>query len=370
MQIESNKPSAHYWIAPQLRRCLYYALVSIPLLAGVAIWVNRFLGQPNVVGPTISELVIFSVAELTLLLPLTWKLCVDERGIARRFLGRWDFWTWDDFASGRIEKRDRYTFYDPTRPWWRRKLRLDCMATKERGTLVRQINEHYRLPPPPEVPESITIKYGLWRSTTFDGNGIHHTIRSQPREYLWSDVARVRITRLEPLRRDFSMLQIFFPDEELKLQFVSHQGGRSPTWRGPEADVIAEFLQKHLSPARVDVDIAGERPSRREDVEAMLATAKRQTKELNWCLGICIALLLPAFVWMALDRGILPAAIMFAGYGLVIVPVCWSAVGHRRRQVAQLDQWLSTFKGAGSPDAGLRTGSIHDTQHRRAEFPF
>ena len=164
------------------------------------------------------------------MVPLSWKLTNDGQGIARRRLWLWDSWSWDAFASGRVAKQGRHTFHDPARPWWCRKLRLDHIASNELKELVREINSHYRLPPPPSLPEAITIKYGYWRSTTFDARGVHHAIRGQPREYFWSEVSRIRITRLEPVRRDFEKLQIFLPEEELLLQYVSHQGGRSAMW--------------------------------------------------------------------------------------------------------------------------------------------
>jgi hypothetical protein len=339
MKSQTGQSCRCYRIASQLRRCLYYLLVSIPLLAGVGIWVHHFVGQPNGARP-FAALVVFFILELACAVPLTWKVCVNEHGISRRLVIWWDEWTWDQFASGTIDKQSGYAFRDSTRPWWRRKLRLGFVDIHERAALIAQINRQYRLPPFPELPESITVKYGLWRSTTFDANGIQHTIRSQPREYLWSDVHRVRITRLEPLRRDFEVLQVFLPDEELKLQIVQHQGGRSPTWRGPEAEVITEFLRQHLPENRVDVDLVGERPTRREDVEALLADERKQSKQLYWCLRICAALLVPAFAWMAIDEGLLRAAIVAAWYSIICVPVSWSVIQIRRRRILQLEAWL------------------------------
>jgi hypothetical protein len=62
---------------------------------------------------------------------LRWKVRIDDRGISRRWLYRWDHWPWDHIASGRIEKRHPHTLYDPSRPWWRRRLSLEILAAAD-----------------------------------------------------------------------------------------------------------------------------------------------------------------------------------------------------------------------------------------------
>jgi hypothetical protein len=332
-----------YRIAPEYRRCLIYCLLAIPLWGALAIW----LPQPRAQGGLAEQVILvalLSVVGLALLAPLVWRLDIGQRGITRRRLWGCDHWSWADFASGTIEKHDRFTLRAPMRPWWRRRLRLNYLAAADRQQLLDRINVHYRLPPAPQLPESITIRYAWKREATFDAGGIHQLVRGQPRKVLWNEVIRLRITRLEPFRRDFSSLQLYLPDEKLTLRIVSHQAGRSPSWRGPEAEVIAEFLLRYMPPDRVDVDIDGERPSRRQDVTEMLAETRSRKRAFRTWIAVYAALLLAVIVWMAVDQGALKALFHASYVAILFVPVIWSFDQQTRHQIAQLEQWLASFE--------------------------
>jgi len=118
-------------IMPELRRSAYYVLAAGVPLALVAYWVAADIGKMGFV---------FLLC-MTMIVPIRWALRIDNQGIARRLLFRWDVWTWADFSSGRIEKRHPHTLVDPERPWWRRKLSLEYMAEKKLAKIRKNDRE-------------------------------------------------------------------------------------------------------------------------------------------------------------------------------------------------------------------------------------
>ena len=170
------------------------------------------------------------------------------------------------------------------------------------------------------------------------------SVRGRQHEYSWREVQRVRVVRVEALRQDFVKLQVFLPDEELALQYVSHQGGRSQTWRGEQAEVIAEFLQQRVSPDRFDVDIVGECPHRREDAESMLVEASERLRSIHWCLACFAPLTVAAFAWTALDGSIWKALILYGGMCLIFVPLFAFVLRRLHKDVEQCRQWLTKLE--------------------------
>ena len=162
-------------------------------------WVSRHVRGESF-GSAAAFGTFLTLACLTMVLPLRWALRIDHEGITRRRWFAWsDLWTWADFASGRIEKRDSYTLLDPARPWWRRKLCLDFLAGDDIRRAIAHINVHYRLPDPPQLPDELRIKIGLRLSVRFDALGIQLQRAKECREYRWRDVRRVHIVRWDPL---------------------------------------------------------------------------------------------------------------------------------------------------------------------------
>ena len=102
MMIESPSTEPRcYRVLPELRRGAIYVMVASPLLCAVCFWVAHFIAQRDVICVACSCSLLLLLG-LAMVLPLRWALCVDNQGIARRLVFRWDLWTWRDLASGRI----------------------------------------------------------------------------------------------------------------------------------------------------------------------------------------------------------------------------------------------------------------------------
>ncbi|MGO8744618.1 MAG: hypothetical protein ACLQNE_01390 [Thermoguttaceae bacterium] len=339
-------------ISPERRRCVYYVLASSIPLALVAFWVNELVGNKapaSWVGPSVSVLLLW----MAMIVPLRWAMRIDDQGIARRLLFRWgDPWTGADFASGRIEKRYPHMLYDPARPWWRRRLSLDSLAATDIARAMQRINIYYRLPSPPQLPDVLQIKYGFRRSARLDASGIHLQGAHEFREYLWSDVRRVHITRMDPVRRDFKSLEIALPDRELELKLISTEYGTSPSWRGATAEVVNEFLVRHVPSQRIETDVAGERPARRSDVEKQLAKAKEDRRGPFRCLLIFGPFLVALMIWTAIAESVFKAAFMTALLAIPGVPLFWFVLREHRSRCLKLERQLASFDGV---DSGATT---------------
>ena len=204
-------------MAPEYRRCAIYGMTGCALAAIVVFWLENVLdvvAHPS--GATVLY-VILAVTGLALLLPLHWRLRVDGSGIARRGMFRWDVWSWGDFASGRIEKRPSFTFIDPERPWWSNRLNIAPLARPDLQEVIRFINKYYLLPAPPVVSIPLVVEYGFRRTAEFDHCEIRLKVRGERFSFNWTDVMRLHITRFDPLRRDFTALELELPGHEIKL---------------------------------------------------------------------------------------------------------------------------------------------------------
>lgn len=276
--------------------------------------------------------------------PLRWKLRVDELGIVRRLLLRWDRWEWADLATGRVLKQHPYTLYDPQRPWWRRKLRLEYMAPADIQEVITAVNTHYKLPAPPEVPDAVTIKYGIRRSVTFDDDGIHLKIGGRVREYTWRELRSIHVVRIEPLRRDFTNLWIELPDEEIELTLVTHQGGTTPSWRGATAEELNEYLIHSPAADRMHVTIAGEPLSRPKHIEFKLRKAEKARRDLLIMVAIFTPMMVVVLVWMAIEDGLFKALLMSAMTALVFGPVFVYFIRQQAEEIEDLRQMLKAAK--------------------------
>jgi hypothetical protein len=331
----------YYRIAPEYRRSLIYVAVGLFALVPVAMWVHAFVKRrppDNVLGC----LVVISVGVVLLLAAFRWVLRIDQRGLARRILFWWDRWDWTDLASGRIEKRQS-SLVDPQRPWWRRKLRLEWLTSEDRQSVVERINEHYRLPPAPPVPESLRVKYGFRRSVTFDRTGVTLQTRGRLLAYRWDEIRRVHIRRLDAVRRDFAAMEIFLPEEVVELKLVTTDVGTNPTWRGGTAEQINELLFHDLPAERIQEDVTGGPMATREDVERAIAEARKRERGLFHLTWISGAILAGCFLWTVFDRGVLMAAGIVALY-LWSVPVLWWMHRDCRKRTLGLKAELVAFQ--------------------------
>jgi hypothetical protein len=286
---------------------------------------------------------------LAMILPLRWAIRLDERGIWRRLLVRWELWPWEDFATGAIHKRHPISLIDRRRPLWRRRIRLDVMQRADWTHVLARVNQVYRLPPAPDLPAALELHSGYRRVIRL-GDGVQITVRGLQRSYSWHDVVRLRIVRMDPLRRDFQVLQLFLPDDEIRLRYETHQGGSSPGWRGADAEVINEFLLAKLPRSIVDIELFGERPSRKVDVERLLAGVKVNPPYFRTCCGILLALAAALIVVVAMNDGLwkaLGVTLLSGAYAGIFALVLQSIRKRRLELKKQLESWLAEFRTTG-----------------------
>ncbi len=334
-----------YRISSELQRCCWYVVLSTPALAAVLVWVGRFV-QGRGAGGMDPRLVLWAALACAAASAFNWRLRLDECGIARRRLFRWDLWTWDDLASGRIPKMHAYVLADPARPWWRRRLNLGCMAADDIQTVLAAINARYRLPPPPDLPDRLAITWGFRQRAVLDHNGLELLVRGAPKAYSWDEVRRVYITRMDPLRRDFKALQIELADQEIDWRL----DGSAPRWRGATAEEINEFLQRHIVPERIDIYIAGQPLRNRERIQRKLRETEKIERSSKIMMAIFLPFLIGCLAWMAVDGRLIGAAAMG---GMVLVslgPI-----------------WISSYRSLQKQDAELKEAlkAIEDGEHQQ-----
>lgn len=336
-----------YHIAAPLRRSATYTLVGYSLVVAVIIWLSQLNAMPNPVG-TVIVCGIFSLMALAMIIPIRWALRIDDRGIARRWLFHWDEWSWDDFASGRIEKCGGVTFLDPDRPRLRQRLTIAFLCPADLKEVVRRINEHYRLPPAPACPDSLRVELGPQRSIEFDRGGLRIRAREDVGEYSWEEVSRLRIVRIDPVRRDFLSLELKLPNCEFEL---NRSRKSRPTFRcsAAKAAEICEFLLAHIPAERVAVDLFDECPTETVDIEKMLARARQKEKEFRSATLILSALMFVWTMWEAFDVGML-RSLAITAFPWMLMAMLWMMRNKiYGAETKKLELWLANRRLGESP---------------------
>jgi hypothetical protein len=341
-----------YGIAPELKRCGWYIIVGAVLCGFTAAWVNKF--APN--GPQrnmTAFVVVVGLGVFVTLILMGWRLRVDGDGVSHGLLLGWDLWTRDDLASGRIRKLKSHTLCDPNRWFGARYLSLDFLANEDRREVLEEINKHYRLPPPPPVPDKLELRYGFRRSATFAKESVQLTHGKAIRDFAWSDIQDIHVCRLDPVRRDFVKLLIVLPaGEEIELKFNSNNGQQIPTWKGPDAEVVSEFFSQSPARERVYVSMAAEAASRPRDAERDLAETKKGQRFLCIVTGFFGLFIVAWYVWQVIAMGLIPATLFMAIMVAMSIPILYPyyfLYRMNQKQLAAISEHLAELKGEPRP---------------------
>lgn len=281
-----------------------------------------------------------------------WRLRVDREGIARRrFLLGWDFFSWDDFHSGRIQAGTGTTslqFINRAHRLGRRTLSLDFMKPSDARELQGLIEKHWTRPVPP-LPETITMRpwlgFGLV-SWQMSAHGLTYRTLRQWETFSWDDVQSVEIRRRTHKRRDFSLLKITLHDRKLRLTTGSSHGAVIRHWTGAQADQVSAKVLKYVPPDKIKVLAMAGPPKSAEDIQYRIRRHKADLKGIVIIFGI-IALLLAGYLiyhflrlyhrgWDFTSAFIL-GALLFCTLAQFILPV--AACLSLRKSIRKLEQW-------------------------------
>jgi hypothetical protein len=305
---------------------------------------------------------------MVILLPLvglSWRLQLDKDGFTRRMFFLHDRWTWEDLSSGRIRKAHPFTLVDPQKPWWLRRLRLEYLSNSDREELLHRINACYVFPPPPEVGDSLTIRYGFRRRATLGRDGLHLQVKGHLHVYRWEEVVQVLITRTDPKSLHFSRLEIVLPDQVIDLGMYQS----TPRWEGASAEDVNAFLFQLLPMERFDIVARGVKPHSRSRIERELTAARKMLREAHVIFGIALFLLPPLWIGMAMDNGPLRTCGVMLLPCMAIFLFCWY---HRRDATRRIEKWSALLEEAERRAAGSQmqfsaVGSQLDSHFNRRE---
>jgi Flp pilus assembly protein TadB len=138
----------------------------------------------------------------------------------------------------------------------------------------------------------------------------------------------------------------------LELKLINTEYGTSTSWRGATAEIVNEFLVRHVPGDRIETDVAGERPARRIDVEKQLAKAREDCRGPWRCLLIFGPFLVALMIWTAIAESVFKASFMAVLFAIYCVPLFWFVLRKLRSRCLKLAQQLASFDGM---DSGATT---------------
>ncbi|HKB05783.1 MAG TPA: hypothetical protein VKD90_26540 [Gemmataceae bacterium] len=270
-------------LAPEWRRCAVYVVVGFVLVAAVVVGLNQAEVNKTPWVNLAAGLAVLGVAVLVLVaLVFRYRIRIDQHGVWRRRLFRWDLWPWEAFEAGKIRHGkygDQIAFPDKPRYW--RTMSASLLGERDRAayeTVVRR----YRVPlPPPELPEVVAIKLGLWTRLELSADGVRRFTRLDETGELipWRDVVRAEAIRATHDRPDFATLELHLPGEPKPVRLDHHQG--TPTWKGADAEVIARYLERHLVDGRFQVTALRGPPANEAEADRRLARLAEGEQQLR-----------------------------------------------------------------------------------------
>jgi len=268
-------------LAPEYRRSAIYAALGVILLT--ATLVELRLAQLNN-GRWVDQIIFlsfFAVPALTLLvLAFRYRIRIDQHGVWRRRLVRWDLWPWEAFEQGRVRfgtLGDQLTF--PEKPWHWRTISASLLGKNDRSAYERAVAWYFVPPPLPEPPEAMTVRIGLGPKLDMSGDGIRFTKRlnDEPRLVRWEDVERVEVVRADRDRPDFTMLELHLPAPVGLVRLK----GRGFRMTGGQPEMIAPFLKRHLGDERFQETALRGPPADVAEADRRLARLAKSDRDMQ-----------------------------------------------------------------------------------------
>jgi len=279
---DSERLPLVFRLAPEYRRIGVYLVVSYLCISGALIGLQvagvGFGADRIAIGLSVYGVLFLGVP----LLIFRARLRVDSSGIWRRRFLSWDLWPWKAFANGQVKQaRLQGSFLYPSKPWWNRYLFPEFLEKRDREMLARLIKGMWT-PPPIEVPESVSLRYGFrkWLFLSSEGIGLGRNANDTGDLHAWGEVRQLRVTRIDHTRHDFKRIDLDLgePERLVRLQILHGQGFyQSPI----SSEAITEFLIRHLAADRIQITAMTGPPLSLEECERRLAELNRRTRELR-----------------------------------------------------------------------------------------
>jgi hypothetical protein len=363
---EVQSPGRVFRLAPEYRRCGVYLALFCLLSTGLLV----ALKFTDLTPRTWTEV---AVGDLTMLVApllgfaaLSWRyaLRVDDQGIWRRCLFRWDLWPWSAFVTGAVRagtSKDNWVY--PAKPWHSRYLLLEFLAEAHRNALAERIRQVWR-PAALSLPEEIDVRYGMGNRLALSRWGMRFRRRGsdQERFYRWYEVVQMRVTRVDHTRRGFRTLELELPRPAVPIRLGDQRGRRN--WRGADAEVILAYLQRYVPADRIQLTALTGPPQTPGEAERRLEDLDRADRDLQKVRRVVVVLLLAlcslmAFSILTSSHGNpltwdwyrwLPVGAFVLILALLGI-LCWGVFADGRRRVRALRSELTTWAAGHSGQA-------------------
>jgi len=342
--IETQK----FRLAPVWRRCAIYGIIGVLLVIAAEWWLslvvlNRNPGFGFIWAP-------FAVFGIIL---LGWRLRVDEEGIGRRRIFRWELWPWRAFEQGLIHKgKGHFTYRWSDKPWWERELTFLYLKEADRDYIWKLSQQHWKAPPLPQLPENLSIGFfGLHfrRIARFGQEGLWFGPKDQPKFYEWSEVRKLLIVRLERDRQDFRKLELTLPDQTLTLQLRKGNYGYYPNWSGAPASVIVRMLQHFVTLDATETYALIGSPTSLAEAAYRLDEFKRRTSGFQQARGIIRILIVGTLIAFGLGfLKLVPGLYLLGFLGLILLVFRRTRKLYAKQQ-NELEAQVARFGPVGTP---------------------
>jgi hypothetical protein len=269
-------------LAPEYRRCGVYVAVGYLVIAAVVVGLNLAEVNKTPWANLIAVLAVLAAAPgLLVALAFRYRIRVDEHGVWRRRVVRWDLWPWEAFEGRRVRYGrlgDQLTY--PEKPWHSRTISASLLGERNRATFETIVRRYHVPPPPPDVPEELTLRLPMRRTIELSPDGVRLVgPREDGRLVPWQDVVRAEVIRATHDRPDFATLEVHLPARPKPVR-LTHQKG-APTWRGADAEVIALFLRRHLTDGQFQVTARRGPPADVAEADRRLARLEAGVRDLR-----------------------------------------------------------------------------------------
>jgi hypothetical protein len=345
-------------------------VAGVAVAIGLAIWTKvAGLNPRSWEAVAVTAGIFLAGAAGVLAIVFLYRIRIDERGVWRRRLVRWDLWPWEAFEGGHIRHGrlgDQLTY--PTKGWYWRTISTSVLRKPDRAAFERAVARFRIPPPPPHLPDVLSVKYGLRARFELSADGVRLIAHRHDAGELfpWPQVVKVELVRSTHDRPDFVALFLHLPGLADPVRLARPQG--HPTWSGADAEVIALYLERHLDNGRFVVTALSGPPIDVQEADRRLAQLDKSEHELQranrvlWYLYLGAILVMTVVLadvwnrpnpmnwrlqdWIAVSIALGGATVSTGLLAVTQLGVVYFRLRDMRRERGELIRWKACFAGA------------------------